>query len=131
MESPCQGCPAAHWLIDNFPDFSDVKGLKGKMISTQGDVDHWEIKAVLSEPSSTEAIVDLLNNRIASKTPHTEKGPVTLRPPNADKSALDWKFTDEEGGEWTGEEKIEPAPTQQGQFMMTVKLARQLGNKST
>jgi putative intracellular protease/amidase len=112
-----------------FPDFSDVKGMEAKMISTQGDLDHWELKALFSEPNSIGAIADLLNNRIASKTPHT-KGPVTLSPSGTDKSALSWRFMDENGREWTGEERIEPAPSQQGQFMVTLKLARVPENKT-
>ena len=41
------------------PDFSDVKGAKAKMISTEGYLDHWEIKALFSEPNSIEGIADL------------------------------------------------------------------------
>jgi putative intracellular protease/amidase len=112
-----------------FPDFSDVKGTKAKMISTEGDLDHWEIKALFSAPNSIEAIADLLSKRIASSTPHT-KSAVTLSPSTTNKSAINWKFTGDDGHAWSGEERIEPEPNQQGQFMVTLKLARQPDNKS-
>ena len=118
-------------LADRYlPDFSDVKGAKAKLISTEGDLDHWEMKALVSEPKSIEAIADLLNKRIASNTPHT-KGAVTLSPSAANKSAIDWKFTDDEGHAWNGEERIDPVPDQQGQFVVTLKLVRQPDDKST
>jgi putative intracellular protease/amidase len=118
-------------LADRYlPDFSDVKGAKAKLISTAGDPDHWEIKALFSEPNSIEAIADLLNKRIESNTPHT-KGAVTLSASETNKSTINWKFTDDEGRAWNGEERIDPAPDQQGQFVVTLKLARQPDDKST
>jgi len=117
-------------LADRYlPDFSDVKGAKAKLISTAGDPDHWEIKALFSEPNSIEAIAELLNKRIESNTSHT-KGGVTLSAPETNKSTINWKFTDDEGRAWNGEERIDPAPDQQGQFVVTLKLARQPDDKS-
>jgi hypothetical protein len=113
-----------------FPDFSDVKGVKGTVISTQGDVDHWEIKALFSEPNSVPTIADLLNTRIAALKPHT-KGAVTLTPVGSNKSASRWNFTDDEGHDWIGEEQIAPALDRQGQLVVTLKLARQPDNRST
>lgn len=114
-------------LADRYlPDFSEVKGVKAKLVSTKGDVDHWEIKALFSEPNSIEAI-HLLNKRIASITPHT-MGAVTLSPSGTNKSAINWKFTDDAGGAWNGEERIDPAPDHQGQFVVTLKLVRSAPN---
>jgi len=107
-----------------------VKGAKAKLISTEGDLDHWEIKALVSEPNSIEGIADLLSKRIVSNTPYT-RGTVTLSASETDKSAINWKFTDDEGHAWSGEERIDPAPDQQGQFVVTLKLARQPDDKST
>ena len=107
-----------------------MKGAKAKLISTEGDLDHWEMKALVSEPSSIEAIADLLNKRIASNTPHT-RGAVTLSASETNKSAINWRFTDDEGHAWSGEERIDPAPDQQGQFVVTLKLVRQPDDKST
>jgi putative intracellular protease/amidase len=118
-------------LADRYlPDWSAMKELKGKVISTQGDVDSWEMKARVSEPSSIDGIADLLSNQITSGTPHG-KGPVNLTISSTDKSALDWKFTDEDGREWAGEAKTEPSPGHQGEFVVTLRLARAVQNKST
>jgi hypothetical protein len=104
-----------------FPDFSDV-GIKAKILFTKGDVDHWEIKALVSEPSSIKAIVDLVTKRIMSNTPHA-KSAVTLSSGSADNSAFNWKFTDDEGRAWNGEGTIDPAPDQAGKLVVTLKLA--------
>jgi putative intracellular protease/amidase len=118
-------------LADRYlPDLGDLKNMKGSIISTEGDLDHWEFKALVSEPNSIEAIADLLNHQIASKTPHA-KGAVTLAPAGPNKSALDWNFTDDEGRAWKGEGKIDPAPDQPGQFVVSLKLARRPSAKST
>jgi len=118
-------------LADRYlPDFSDVKGAKAKMISTEGDLDHWEIKALFSEPNSIEGIADLLNKRIGSNMRHT-KGAVTLSSSGTNKSAINWKFTDDEGHTWNGEERIDPASDQEDQFVVTLKLVRQPDDKST
>jgi len=117
-------------LADRYlPDFSDLKSMKGRVISTDGDLDHWELKALVSEPNSIEAIADLLNQQIASNTAHT-KGAVTLSPVGTNKSAINWKFTDEEGRTWNGEGRIDPAPDQPRQFVVTLKLARRPADKS-
>src|SRR5207248_3441747 len=51
-------------LADRYlPDFSDLKDVKGKVLSTDGDLDHWEFKALVPEPNSIEAIADLLNHQ--------------------------------------------------------------------
>jgi len=106
-----------------FPDWSSVKELKGKVISTQGDINNWEMKARVSQPSSIDGIADLLTNRITSGTPHA-KGAVRLTMSSTDKSAFNWKFTDEEGQDWSGEAKTEPAPDHRGEFVVTLRLSR-------
>ena len=117
-------------LADRYlPDFSDLKDVKGKIISTAGDQDRWEIKALVSEPNSIEAIADLLNHQIASNTPHA-KGAITVSLAGANNSAINWKFTDEEGRGWNGEGKIDSAPDHPGQFVVTLKLTRQSAAKS-
>ena len=117
-------------LADRYlPDFSDLKDVKGKIISTDGDQDRWEIKALVSEPNSIEAIADLLNRQITSNTPHA-KGAITVSLAGANNSAINWKFTDEEGRGWNGEGKIDSAPDHPGQFVVTLKLTRQPAAKS-
>ena len=111
-------------LADRYlPDFSDLKDVKGKILSTDGDLDHWEFKALVSEPNSIEAIADLLNHQITSNTPYA-KGAVTVSLAGANNSAINWKFTDEEGRGWNGEGRIDSAPDHPGQFVVTLKLTR-------
>jgi transcriptional regulator GlxA family with amidase domain len=111
-------------LADRYlPDWSVVKELKAKLISTQGDVDRWEMRARVSQPGSIDAIADLLRKNIKSGTRHTS-GPVNVTMSSTDKSALNWTFTDEDRREWTGEAKTEPAPDRQGEFVVTLRLAR-------
>ena len=117
-------------LADRYlPDFSDLKDVRGKILSTDGDQDRWEIKALVSEPNSIEAIADLLNHQITSNTPYA-KGAITVSLAGANNSAINWKFTDEEGRSWNGEGKIDSAPDHPGQFVVTLRLTRQPAAKS-
>jgi putative intracellular protease/amidase len=118
-------------LADRYlPDFSDAKGVTAKLISTAGDQGHWELKALVSAPNSAAAINDLLRQRIASSTPHIN-GAVKLADDPANQSSLSWKFTDDEGHVWAGEETVQPAPDQKDQFVVTLKLSRQLVGANT
>src|SRR5438045_7223643 len=105
------------------PDLSDLNDVKVNIISTAGDLDRWEIEALVSEPKSVEAIADLLNHQITSNTPHA-KGAITVSLAGANNSAINWKFTDEEGRGWNGEGRIDSAPDHPGQFVVTLKLTR-------
>src|SRR5437588_7016952 len=117
-------------LADRYlPNFSDLKDVKGKIISTAVDQDRWEIKALVSEPNSIEAIADLLNHQITSNTPYA-KGAITVSLAGANNSAINWKFTDEEGRSWNGEGKIDSAPDHPGQFVVKLKLTSQSAAKS-
>jgi putative intracellular protease/amidase len=117
-------------LPDKFlPDVPDIKGIRAKTLSTEGDLDHWETRTLISEPNSPEAIVDLINKRITSRE-FQPKGTATLSPAGANKSASSWKFTDDQGQTWSGEAVVAPAAEEQGKFTATLKLARQPDNKS-
>jgi hypothetical protein len=78
--------------------------------------------------------LDLLDKKVVAAMQHT-RGPVTLvsRTANGDggKSQIAWKFTDDEGTNWTGDALVEPANTQAGKFVVTLKLAREQLAKST
>jgi putative intracellular protease/amidase len=119
-------------LADKY--FPEVHGIDAKVLSTEGDVDHWEFKAVLSKPDSASAIVDLLKQKIVTAMRHT-RGPVTLVAADtngsAGKAQIDWKFVDEQGSNWAGTALIEPTSAHaDGKFMITLRLARE-DNKST
>jgi hypothetical protein len=118
-------------LADRY--FPEVHGIDAEVLSTQGDVDHWEFKALFSKPDSASAILDLLNKKVITAMQHT-RGPVSLvssdATGDAGKSAIDWKFADEQGRNWTGSATVEPASTQPGKFVVTLKLARENSEKS-
>jgi putative intracellular protease/amidase len=112
-----------------FPDLDDVDG---EILSTEGDVDHWQTKALVSKPDSVVAILDLLSKKLVTSTPRT-RGPVTLVSSNSSqdnrKSEMTWKFTDEQGHNWSGQGIVEAADGHPGKFLVTLKLARE--KKST
>jgi putative intracellular protease/amidase len=118
-------------LADRY--FPEVHGIDAEVLSTQGDVDHWEFKAVFSNPNSAKEILDLLNKNVITAMQHT-RGPVTLVSSdtngNAAKSVIEWTFTDEQGSNWAGSAKVEPASAA-GKFVVTLKLAREQQSKST
>jgi putative intracellular protease/amidase len=119
-------------LADRY--FPQVDAIDAEVLSTEGDVNHWEFKGLLSKPASANAILDLLDKKVVAAMQHT-RGPVTLvsRTANGDggKSQIAWKFTDDEGTNWTGDALVEPANTQAGKFVVTLKLAREQLAKST
>ena len=117
-------------LADRY--FPQVHGIEAEVLSTEGDVDHWEFKAVFSKPDSASAILDLLNKKVITAMQHT-RGPVSLvsskTTGDAGKSQIEWKFTDEQGSNWAGSGVVEPAGAQAGKFVVTLKLAREQSNK--
>jgi hypothetical protein len=117
-------------LADTY--FPDFEGIDGEFLSTEGDTDHWEARALLSKPGSIPAILDLLGKKIVADTPRRQ-GPVTLVSSNPSqdnkKSEMTWKFTDEQGQNWSGQGIVETADGHPGKFRVTLKLARE--KKST
>jgi putative intracellular protease/amidase len=113
-------------LADTY--FPDFEGIDGEALSTEGDADHWETRALLSKPGSIQAILDLLGKKIVADTPRRQ-GPVTLVSSNSNqnnkKSEMTWKFTDEQGHNWSGQGTVETADGQPGKFLVTLRLARE------
>jgi len=123
--------PDAKWARGAMADKYLPYGLKGKLISTEGDIDRWERKLLLSEPNSTAGIIDLLRQRIATNSgmggmsnpiSHIKTGPTFDR--GGKDSELRWKFTDDQGRKWNGLGTVEPAPDDKEKFIVTLKLAR-------
>jgi putative intracellular protease/amidase len=114
-----------------FPEFD---GVDAEVLSTEGDTDRWEFRALLSKPASVTEIMDLLGKRIKSGTPHT-RGHVAVVPPSGQTPAspqkIDWTFSDDEDGAWNGTGMVEPAPDQPGKFLVTLKLQRQAKPNAT
>jgi len=123
--------PDAKWARGAMADKYLPYGLKGKLISTEGDIDRWERKLLMSEPNSTAGIIDLLRQRIATNSgmggmsnpiSHIKTGPTFDR--GGKDSELRWKFTDDQGRKWNGLGTVEPAPDDKEKFIVTLKLAR-------
>jgi len=111
-------------LADRYlPDF---QGLDGEIVSTNGDTEHWEIKAVITKPASLAGIMELTQKQIVSNTPH-KKSSVTISEramKNAERSEIEWKFTDDQGRAWQGSAAAEASTEDKGKFNMTLRLAR-------
>jgi putative intracellular protease/amidase len=116
--------PARAAFADRYlPDF---QGFEAKMISVEGDLDHWDMQVLVSKPASVAEIVELARKQIVSETRHTSS-PVTvsLRPPKTTgRSEIEWKFKDDLGRAWAGFAATEPSTDEKEKFNMTVKLTR-------
>lgn len=104
----------------------DFQGFEAKLISVEGDLDHWEMHVRVSKPASVAEITELTRNQLVSATPHKSSA-VTLIPRATkaiDRSEIEWKFTDDLGRPWVGSGIAEPSSEEIGKFNMTVRLAR-------
>jgi len=100
-----------------------LDGFKWKVLSSAGDVDRWEFKALVTVPALAAEILSTAGKQIAASTPHT-RGSVTLKAPHSsDKHEIRWNFIDDTGRGWNGVGLVEPAPDN-GKFVMTLKLVR-------
>ena len=104
-----------------FPEIDDVDA---EILSTKGDTDHWEARALLSKPSSSTAILDLLGKRLSATTPHAQGSVVVekMSGATADAPELRWKFTDDEGRKWTGRAVVERSADQPQKFVLLLNL---------
>ena len=105
----------------------DFKGFDAVVLSTEGDNERWEIRALVSKPASVAEIAEMTRKQLVSNTPHAGS-PVTVttrasRKSN-DRSEIEWKFRDDEGRGWRGFGVAEPSPEAKGKFLVTMKLAR-------
>ena len=101
----------------------NLNGFKWKVLSSSGDVDRWQFKALVFEPALAADILDSAGKQIAASTPHAS-GAVTVKTVvKSDQPKIDWKFRDENGRAWIGAVNVEPAP-EKGKFVMTLTLTR-------
>jgi putative intracellular protease/amidase len=119
---------ADRYLPDGLQSGSTLlQGTQAEMITTEGDLDHWEAKILVSDPKSASEIIEILTNRIKSNTSHI-RGPVVLAGPGAKGSAaaaqIRWTFTDESGRGWRGVGVAEPSLAAKGKFILSLRLAR-------
>ena len=104
----------------------NFKGFDAQIISTDGDTDRWELKALVARPASLAEIMELTRKQLVSNTPHAGSAvTVTPRPTKSnDRAEMGWKFRDDEGRAWAGSAVAEPSPEGKGKFLVTLKLAR-------
>ena len=111
-------------LADRYlPNFSQ----DANMLSTEGDRNHWSLRAQVKFPASIDSLFAVMQSEIVTKTPHTRTVVQVKRLPGPKKgvpSGLAWTFTVDEGGVWKGTATVEPAKETPGQFLVTLKLAR-------
>jgi putative intracellular protease/amidase len=104
------------------PNFT---GIEAKVLSTSGDMDKWEVSAVVWEPDSVAGIIDSISKQVASATPHTRSAPkVGERTGTGESAEVRWTLTDEKGRNWNGSAVAQPAPGEKGRFIVVVKLSR-------
>ena len=110
-------------LADRY--FPQIDDLDGEALSTDGDTNRWQFSALISKPDSAAGILSLISKHVIAGTPHV-RGSATLLPATAQngKNEIGWKFTDEQGRDWSGDATVEPSD-KAGKFVLTVKLARQ------
>ena len=107
-----------------------LRGADAKLISTEGGTDKWEIKLLVSSPTSAAAITDVLRDRLSASTgsqgmfkPISHfKGKPDLSPKSGDGSTTKWTFTDDHGRKWKGLAKVEPSEDEKGKFVLTVNI---------
>lgn len=104
----------------------NFKGFDGNIISTEGDTERWEFKALVTKPASVAEIVELTRKQLVSNTPHAAS-PVTVTTRagrSGDGSEISWKFRDDEGRGWRGLGAVEPVTDEKGKFFVKLKLTR-------
>jgi putative intracellular protease/amidase len=108
-------------LADRYlPDF---KGFEAAVVSTEGDTEHWELRALVSRPGSPAEITALTASELVSGTPHAGSK-VTVRQGGTNvRSTIEWQFTDERGRDWQGEGVVIPSAEEEGRFLSSLTLA--------
>jgi len=104
----------------------DFQGFEAKTLSTAGDVNRWELRALVTRPASVQEIVELTRKQLESKTPHAGS-PVevtTHADKQGERAEINWKFKDDEQRNWHGVAIVEPGLDDKGKFVVTLKLAR-------
>jgi putative intracellular protease/amidase len=104
-----------------------IVGLDSKLISVEGDRDHWELRRLVSEPGSAPEIAALISKQIKEGTPHASGAVAMQAAPTdtrKDRREFQWTFTDEKGRGWRGACTIEPTADDKGKFSVSLKLSR-------
>jgi putative intracellular protease/amidase len=111
-----------------------IKGTTAKLISTQGSIDSWQAKLLVSTPSTSSEIIDVLRKRITATAardvqsmaggPAAHPRAITFHISASNSNQLVWTFADEQGRPWRGVGVADPDPAMASQFQVTLNVAR-------
>jgi putative intracellular protease/amidase len=115
--------PARAAFADRYlPSFQD---LDGDFVSVEGDVNHWDMRALISKPGSVAAIMDVLRKKLVTTANISTAVTISSRPSkSADAATIEWKFKDDLGRAWLGVATAQPAAVDKDKVDMTLKLTR-------
>src|SRR5215813_2046418 len=88
------------------------QGAQSKVLNTEGATLNWEVKWQVSGEASPADVLKLINDRLLASQWAEQKTP------NYDAARSLWKFSDEDGGAWSGVVEAKPA----GDKIVTVSL---------
>ena len=104
----------------------NFQGLDGDTISVEGDTDRWEVKALVTKPTSPSEIMETIRKQVVADTPHkTSAVMVSAKgPAKSDRGEIEWKFTDDQGRAWIGDSLVQSSTEGKGKFNLTLSLTR-------
>jgi len=117
-----QGKYARAALADRY--LPETNELDGDFLSVDGDVDHWQVEALLSKPDSPVAILDLLGKQLKD-TPHAKGSVVVERaddPGPAHGGTLQWSFVSDDSRRWNGQAVVKPSTEDPQKSLLSLKL---------
>jgi putative intracellular protease/amidase len=122
-------------LADKYLRFNyEVKVRDGgwRPLSREGNTDQWENRWLVSTDISAAAILESVNNAVASNKTYGAPSNIKWVRLNNVSSGREtqslWQFTDEKGGVWNGTVRVEPVAGERNQFTLSVKIARSSSN---
>jgi putative intracellular protease/amidase len=111
-----------------------IQGTSAKLISTQGSIDQWQAKVLVSKPSSSSEIIDVLRKRITATAardvqsmaggPAAHPRAITFHISASNSNQLVWTFADEQRRPWRGVGVVDPDSAMASQFQLTLTVAR-------
>lgn len=115
--------PARAAFADRYlPSFQD---LDGDFVSVEGDVNHWDMHALISKPRSVAEIMDVLRKKLATTANISTPVTIKSRPSkSADAASIEWKFKDDLGRAWLGVATAQPAAVDKDKVDVTLTLIR-------
>jgi putative intracellular protease/amidase len=99
------------------PSFFD--GLTRTLLSSEGGADHWQSRYSIKDVSSMSEAFEHVNKTLATERKWIRQGAA-----NSNETASLWQFTDENGKQWNGTARIQPATDDKGRFVVSLTIVR-------